>query len=463
MRKRPKIFCLVHEDSPMNIFCFQAFQKLECAVESYAIKGKVLTEGVVSFDYMKFLERLLTFSPDILFVMNVNGLDAYGGIADVCRENNIKIACWFIDNPFYSFSLWESFIGFENIYCFVWDKFYLDAVKAHQKKVIYLPQAASPENFYPKELTPEEKKHFQSSLSFTGNLGLNYLFNLIEGFRKDYCQGIKNIDSWFLQASQIAIQQSRTDLRKIFQEMSLYFPEVSLDFKSDRIFYRAQKILEASLSVIIRLSIIRNLLPLGIQVWGLREWEEKISPEHYRGPAVYMRDIPKIYNATDINVDISRFQQRMGTNQRIFDVPACGGFLITDYKKELEELFDKDEIVDYKDTDELIHQIHFYKNKPELRKLVVQRARKRVLESHTYEKRMQKILDEISGDIDSSGLKVAPPRKEIQAWQNYFLGIVQEKKGDHKSSEDSFKKAVSFSSSVKKAVKKKLWQREGEM
>ena len=89
----------------MDIFSFQAFQKLECVVESYFIKGNVLTEGVVQFDYLDFLERILTFSPDILFVMNVNGLDAYGGIASVCRENNIKIACWFIDNPFYSFDL----------------------------------------------------------------------------------------------------------------------------------------------------------------------------------------------------------------------------------------------------------------------------------------------------------------------------------------------------------------------
>jgi hypothetical protein len=125
MRKKPKVLCLIHEDSPMSRECFEAFKRTDCEADSFFIKGSVATEGVVKFDYSRFLEKLLESVPDILFLLNVTGLDVYGAIACICREKNINIACWFIDNPFYSFGIWKKLCDGRNVHFFVWDKYYI--------------------------------------------------------------------------------------------------------------------------------------------------------------------------------------------------------------------------------------------------------------------------------------------------------------------------------------------------
>ncbi|MCK5706187.1 MAG: glycosyltransferase [Candidatus Aureabacteria bacterium] len=450
MRKKPKILCLILEQSSMSLQSFSAFEKLDCIVESYKIKSNVMTEGGTLFNYGDFIEKLLTFLPDILFVVNVNGLDAFGGIKDICREKNIKIASWFIDNPFYSYDIWKVLRDDDNCYFFLWDEHYMLEMDAYHHKIYHLPQAASLDNFYPRELSSEEVKKFGSKLSFVGNLGTTYLAGIVESFKKSYCNEDTNVEKWLMEAAQLAIEKKLIDVKEILYEMNKRSKILKLDVDDENKLFSARKIFEAMMSTILRISVINQLFPNKIAVWGNREWQESIPPEYYNGPALYVRDLPRIYCATEMNIDISRFQQRRGTNQRIFDVPACGGFLITDYKKEIEDLFEKDEIVFYRSVEELLNLIEFYKNKPDLRKLIAKRARKRVASYHTYEKRMQAIIETIAKGDQPTDIMGTTSQKEITAWKHYFTAKIKKFKGEVILSVDLFKKASSLSVNIKK-------------
>jgi spore maturation protein CgeB len=81
-------------------------------------------------------------------------------------------------------------------------------------------------------------------------------------------------------------------------------------------------------------------------------------------------------------------------NQRVFDVPACGSFLLTDHQKAIEELFEVGkEIVTYKNVEEIPELVRFYLNNPDAREKIAMKGRERVLKEHTYKHRLRKIIE----------------------------------------------------------------------
>ena len=78
-------------------------------------------------------------------------------------------------------------------------------------------------------------------------------------------------------------------------------------------------------------------------------------------------------------------------SNRIYDVTASGGFILTDYLPEIEEAYG-DSVATYKDYYDFKDKIEFYLAHPEIRKEMAARARKITLENYTNEK-AAKIFD----------------------------------------------------------------------
>jgi spore maturation protein CgeB len=54
----------------------------------------------------------------------------------------------------------------------------------------------------------------------------------------------------------------------------------------------------------------------------------------------YYRDLPAFYNVTQVSFNATSRQMKEGVNQRVFDVPACGGVVVTDWTHQLESLME---------------------------------------------------------------------------------------------------------------------------
>jgi spore maturation protein CgeB len=76
-------------------------------------------------------------------------------------------------------------------------------------------------------------------------------------------------------------------------------------------------------------------------------------------------------------------------NQRVFDCPSAGGFLISDHQADLDHLFEPDEIVTYRSLDELGELIPRYLAEPAERMAVVERAQRRIAAHHTIRHRLE--------------------------------------------------------------------------
>jgi spore maturation protein CgeB len=75
-------------------------------------------------------------------------------------------------------------------------------------------------------------------------------------------------------------------------------------------------------------------------------------------------------------------------NMRLYEATGCGALLITDWKKNLGDLFSPDEIVSFDSVNGAVDAISYYLKNKEEGKLIAVNGQKRTLTDHTYNNRM---------------------------------------------------------------------------
>ena len=92
-------------------------------------------------------------------------------------------------------------------------------------------------------------------------------------------------------------------------------------------------------------------------------------------------------------LNLTGLQMPTALNQRCYDVPAAGGLLITDEREALSEQFNPGkEIIPYRTRDEMLDKWNFYQDHPAERQSVIEAGKRRVLQEHTYQHRMEQAL-----------------------------------------------------------------------
>lgn len=86
-------------------------------------------------------------------------------------------------------------------------------------------------------------------------------------------------------------------------------------------------------------------------------------------------------------------KEREQIKGRNFEIPGCGGFLLTGDADNLTDYYkDGQEIVIYKDIDDLIDKIRYFLKHDDERKAIARAGYERTLRDHTYEKRFNEIF-----------------------------------------------------------------------
>ncbi len=146
-----------------------------------------------------------------------------------------------------------------------------------------------------------------------------------------------------------------------------------------------------------------GLLDLDFKIWG-SDWDMH-SPLmkciQKSGERIDTDEVVKIFNAAKININLHSSTYHKGVNPfgdflnpRTYEIAACGGFQLVDRRSGLEGLFETgEEIIVFDNLDDLRHKIIYYLNNPEERHRIAERARQKALEAHTYESRMEEMLN----------------------------------------------------------------------
>ena len=114
---------------------------------------------------------------------------------------------------------------------------------------------------------------------------------------------------------------------------------------------------------------------------------------HNRGIAKSFTMMPKIFQCSKINLHMTARTIKSGTPQRIFDIMAAGGFVLSNYQSEIPEYFipGKDLIL-YESIPDLIEKIRYFLAHEDERAQIAQNGYQKVKSCHTLVQRAQEIL-----------------------------------------------------------------------
>ena len=342
-----------------------------------------------TYDYEQFFKKMLTdinqFKPDFILTINHLGFDKDGRLTKLFEEMELPFASWFVDSPSVILSTFDNNVSdFCNI--FLWDDTYLSQVmEMGYKNCYYMPLATDPKIFYPLNT----KKRY--NVSFVGSSMVNAIH--------------KNMQSWAF----------KTELIKIFDEVVRFFLEKKLQglskpyflyeviryFGQDLVFDDQNQMEDFKSAVLWKATqIYRNMgidklssfMPTiaGDPNWKyLLPYEFELLSERW-----YYDTLNQYYNESRINFNMTSLQMTNAVNQRLFDVSATRSFIITDYRTQIDELFNgKENIIYFNHIDEIPELIRYYLDNPNHSDKIASNAYNCVLQNHTYIHRIKKIIE----------------------------------------------------------------------
>jgi len=160
-----------------------------------------------------------------------------------------------------------------------------------------------------------------------------------------------------------------------------------------------------------RLQIIKGLIDFDLRIYGNDAWLKWLPPDVanrcFKGVAHYRR-LFDIYRNARITLNIHSLQTYTCMNVRDFDVPAAGGFLLSDWLPRADEIYQPGFVSDLPMNGLSNKQVFFYRSVTELQKTAsyfiehedqrlecIERAREHVMHHHTYQHRAQTLYQYI--------------------------------------------------------------------
>lgn len=141
--------------------------------------------------------------------------------------------------------------------------------------------------------------------------------------------------------------------------------------------------------------IVKDVLKTNhdVSIYGMG-WEEFIDEKFIKGQFIENNELHKYYSSCKIllNDHWEDMRDMDFPSNRLFDALACGAFVISDKIPSAETLFEGN-IVTYEDADDLKNKIEYYLSNEHERKEKAQKGKVIVLKNHTFDNRVDTILD----------------------------------------------------------------------
>ncbi|HET6148662.1 MAG TPA: glycosyltransferase [Polyangia bacterium] len=355
------------------------------------------------------LDRTVTrLRPELIAAINYTD-----GLAEFAAAHRCKLICWEVDPTTSAPPRYQPADpaggNSDGAFLFTYRRAQVDELRAGGfRRVEYLPLAADLARRTPVPLTGADRARYGAPVSFVGSS----LQPQISGFRQSFLTN-------FAAGQPGGVTQAAMLLDEVLAEQRRDF---SRDVIAGALARRCPDLARADPQRLAqlgrwageiaaaekRLVYLAPLGRFGARVWGDEGWRA-LNPDglasevQYQGPAGHGLELTKIYCATQINVDVGRLYQSDIVTMRVFDVLACGGFVLAERSAALAELFEIGVEVDcYATADELTAKVAHYLAHPAAAHAIALRGRAAVQQRHTIAARVARMLA-VSGARPGNG------------------------------------------------------------
>lgn len=333
--------------------------------------------GVMPRDQWRDLfHAVAEFRPDFVLSINLSAMDEQGILAGLLEDLHLPHATWFVDDP-RTILMDRTCYGGPYAVALAWDAAYVDSLRRGGFADVHvLPLAADISLF---DATPAEE--CDRSPTFVGNSMIDFAQKEWKWFEDK--PALAALVRGAFDAGRVTRENFGIGLDALLGEKAV----ADMDAEARR---HAELYIFIEGTRRLRHTLAEMLVPEGMALRGDADWR-KTFPD--AGPCLdYRNELPSHYRGCSVNVNTTSIQMPNTVNQRVFDCPAAGGFLLTDAQPALEELFDvTTEIAAYRTEDEARDLLRFFLKRPAARRAVASQARRRILAEHTYAHRLIKL------------------------------------------------------------------------
>ncbi len=322
-------------------------------------------------------------------------------VSSACMENHIKYIVWTYDTPLEA--LCDENVNNECNYFFCFDKVQYNELKNQKrlKHVFYMPLAANVTRIGIMVISKKEEKKYKCNVSFIGQL---YSKNIYEDCEKVAAPKTKKeYDSIISNAYGIWDGKDRVQ-NSLSEESMEDLMKISNDFYNPRFYIDRRMIFESRLlsqriAYLERIEMLRRLNKFGVRFYTNEE-NLSISGINPLPPLDYERELGKAYYLSKININMTLHTITSGIPLRVFDIMGSGGFMLTNYQPEIEELFTPGkDIAVYHNLDEMEEMVRYYLDHDKERIRIAMNGYKRVRDNYSFDKRIKAIM-EMAGPIE---------------------------------------------------------------
>ena len=335
----------------------------------------------------KLSEQLSRKSYDMVFSVNFAPV-----VSEVCKNKGIQYVSWVYDAPLHIRNTEPLKNTCNRIFFF--DRMQADGYAAQGVNAYYMPLAGDVETFGGAKQFAAGARAYQTDIALVGKLyqtDYAYYCSPLSNFQRGYLDGILNAQSkvyggYFL--DEMLDEALLAELNQSYAKASggkVSITKEELEFMmACEITGRERYLALALLSKYYRVDLYSG------------DRDTRLEHVNYKGYADYYRQMPGIFKGSRINLNISLKIIRTGIPLRVFDVLACGGFLLTNFQAEMPEYFTLGEdFAVYESVEDLYEKTDFYLRHDTERERIARHGFETVSNNYTFRHQLEKILHEI--------------------------------------------------------------------
>lgn len=336
-------------------------------------------------------------SHPLSFVFSINFFPA---ISYTCEHFHIPYVCWSVDSP-----VPELFSNALKNRCnriFLFDKAQYDFFSpCNPSGIFYLPLATNVKRWEQVVLSMTEYDYtrYGADVSFVGSLyteKCKYDTLVSQNILSQYTQGFVDglLEAQFHVYGYNFIYDNLTDrvIREIADADPQFYHGTDTFMDTDR-YLVAHQYLGMKLAAVERQRTLAALSEKFSVALYTRSDVSALPHIQARGGVSTLTEMPKVFQASRINLNITMRPIETGLSLRVWDVLGCGGFLLTNYQSELPSYFEIGKDLDaYESQEELMEKVQYYLSHEEERVEIAIHGYEKTARLHSYENRLAEML-----------------------------------------------------------------------
>lgn len=325
---------------------------------------------------------------DMVFTMNY-----FAFLTNVCEKTNVPYIIWTCDNPL--ISMYHRNVFSKQNYFFTFDETnYLEFRGMGVEHIWYLPLAVNTKRL-DYLLKDCDCVGYENDIAFVGSLYEKNSYDSLRMKLPEYLRGYFDAAIWAQQCisgGNILEEMLTVD---VLEELQQYFVlDKSKDSFSDIGLIFATTVLGFKTAAEQRK---RALIELSkhypVTVYSNSNIKELMCVKE-GGSLDYWSEMPKVFRGAKINLNFTIPNIKSGLPLRIWDVLGCKGFLMTNFQAEIPRYFKhKEDLVCFESVEELVELSGYYLAHEDERRQIAENGWKKVKKYHSYENRIEKMLE----------------------------------------------------------------------